>query len=146
MRQHSSQFFRRCFVDTSAYFALADADDQNHGIARSVLEQLARQRTQQFTTNYVVAETHALMVNRLNRSLALTFVQNILVGNTVFVRARASDEERVRQIIETYTDKDFTLTDATSFAVMERLRINHAFTFDDNFSQYGFSRLTPEML
>ena len=56
------------------------------------------------------------------------------------------DEQRARQIIVAYTDKDFTFTDATSFAVMERLRIGHAFTFDDDFRQYGFTTLTPELL
>jgi predicted nucleic acid-binding protein len=39
-------------------------------------------------------------------------------------------------------DKDFTLTDATSFAVMERLGITYAFTFDHPFTQYGFIALT----
>ena len=50
---------------------------------------------------------------------------------------------RAREIIRQYEDKSFSLTDATSFAVMERLRISYAFTFDRNFAQYGFTILTP---
>jgi uncharacterized protein len=53
----------------------------------------------------------------------------------------AEDELRTRQIIYRYDDKNFSLTDATSFAVMERLRITTAFTFDHNFAQYGFQLL-----
>jgi predicted nucleic acid-binding protein len=45
-------------------------------------------------------------------------------------------------IIYQYDDKDFSLTDATSFAVMERLRVPAAFTFDRHFAQYGFTVLT----
>ena len=41
-----------------------------------------------------------------------------------------------------YDDKNFTLTDATSFAVMERLGMTEGFTFDRNFAQYGFTILT----
>jgi predicted nucleic acid-binding protein len=52
------------------------------------------------------------------------------------------DERRAREIIAQYDDKDFTLTDATSFAVMERLGITYAFTFDHHFTQYGFIALT----
>ena len=32
---------------------------------------------------------------------------------------------------------------ATSFSVMERLGIQHAFTFDRNFAQYGWTVLVP---
>ena len=32
----------------------------------------------------------------------------------------------------------------SSFAVMERLRIGEAFTFDRHFAQYGFVMLGPE--
>ena len=62
------------------------------------------------------------------------------------IRSRASDEERAREIIYQYDDKDFSMTDAISFAVMERLRIARAFTFDRHFAQYGFTVLTPDLL
>ncbi|SHF68103.1 PIN domain-containing protein [Desulfofundulus australicus DSM 11792] len=44
----------------------------------------------------------------------------------------------LREIIKKYRDKDFSFTDATSFAVMYRYGINLAFTFDRHFKQYGF--------
>jgi len=59
----------------------------------------------------------------------------------VVIRARASDEERAQQILFQYTDKDFSFADAISFAVMERLDIRRAFTFDRDFAQYGFTVL-----
>jgi predicted nucleic acid-binding protein len=46
-------------------------------------------------------------------------------------------------ILAQYTDKSWSYTDCTSFAVMERLGIATAFSFDYNFSQYGYRRLTP---
>ena len=35
------------------------------------------------------------------------------------------------------TIKDFSYTDATSFALMERLGLNTVFAFDEPFEQYG---------
>jgi hypothetical protein len=61
-------------------------------------------------------------------------------------RSRASDEERAREVSYQYDDKDFSMTDAISFAVMERLRITQALTFDRHFAQYGFTVLTPGLL
>ncbi|MCL6636205.1 MAG: PIN domain-containing protein [Peptococcaceae bacterium] len=41
------------------------------------------------------------------------------------------------EIIRRYGDKDFSLTDATIFAVLRRHGIDLAFTFDRHFKQYG---------
>ena len=49
------------------------------------------------------------------------------------------DEERAREIINTYEDKAFSYTDATTFAVIERLGIKSTFTFDEHFAQFGLS-------
>ena len=52
-----------------------------------------------------------------------------------------ADVQRATAIIYQYDDKDFSLTDATRFAIMERLRIRYAFTFDHHFAQYGLAVL-----
>lgn len=49
------------------------------------------------------------------------------------------DEERAREIIYTHEDKAFSYTDATTFAVIERLGIKSTFTFDQHFAQIGLS-------
>ena len=62
------------------------------------------------------------------------------------VRARAADEERAKEIVFRFGDKDFSLADTISFVVTERLQIHQAFTFDQHFAQYGFSVLAPGTL
>jgi predicted nucleic acid-binding protein len=53
-----------------------------------------------------------------------------------------ADEEKAKDIIRRYTDKTFSYTDATSFAVMERLGAREAFAFDPHFQQYGLKLST----
>jgi predicted nucleic acid-binding protein len=53
------------------------------------------------------------------------------------VRHRYADEKSAKSIIEKYEGKDFSYTDATSFAMIKRLNIDRAFTFDHHFEQYG---------
>jgi predicted nucleic acid-binding protein len=135
---------RRVFVDSSAYFALSDQNEQRHASAKTVLEGLATQRWHLFTTNFVVAEAHALLLNRLGRRFARRLLHDVDHGATTIVRVAPQDERRAREILSQYDDKDFSLTDAISFAVMERLRIAHAFSFDHHFSQYGLTILIPD--
>ena len=134
---------RRAFVDTSANFAVIDRRDAHHDSAIVISTRLADQRWRLFTTNYILVETHALFLARLGRAVVLNFLREI--GPTT-VRATETDERRAREIIERYSDKDFSLADAVSFSVMERLNIRSAFTFDQHFAQYGFTVLTPELV
>lgn len=137
---------RRVFVDTSAYFALADPRDDNAATAQTIGQALSAFHSRQFTTNFILAETHALLLSRAGRQVAYEALHDIVMSATVTVRVSARDELRAHNILAEYDDKDFSLTDATSFAVMERLRIPHAFTFDRNFAQYGLTVLTPNLL
>jgi uncharacterized protein len=135
---------RRVFVDTSAYFAVANRRDAHHAAASATLEQLVAERRHLVTTNFILAELHALLLTRIDRSVAARVLAEIDTSRvTTVVRISARDEQRARAIIARYTDKDFSLTDATSFAVMERLSISHAFTLDHNFAQYGWTMISP---
>lgn len=132
----------RTLIDTGAYFALGDRHDGHHGEAvRIYARDFERGRMRAFTTNFVVAETHALLLNRVDRVIARRFVEDIFASQTVIIRVSAADERRAREILVGYADKDFSYTDATSFAVMERLHITTAFAFDHHFAQFGFTIL-----
>ena len=135
---------REALVDTSAYFALSYSHERPHAQALAIAKKLQVERWRLFTTNFILAEIHALLLTRLNRVVAARVLTEIDNSPTTIVRVTTADEELARQIIHQYQDKDFSLTDATSFAVMERLHIPHAFTFDRNFAQYGLSVLTAE--
>ena len=136
---------RRVFVDSSAYLALLDADDEHHAEASQSLTRFADARYRQYTTNALLVEAHALILSTLGVTRALQFLRDMAESHTVVIRVRARDEEHARQILFRYTDKDFSFADAISFAVMERLGISSAFTFDRHFAQYGFTVLSPNL-
>lgn len=143
MNSPSSFTARRAFVDSSGYYAVIDRDDDAHADVMRELARLEREHWRLVTSNYVIAETHALVLNRVGRTPALTFLRSFATRRTEVIRIDEDDERNARAIIERYTDKRFSLTDATSFAVMERLGIAYAFTFDSDFVQYGFPALGP---
>ena len=101
-------------MDTSAFFAFIAPRDTSHEQAIRISRGLANQSWRLFTSNYMLSETHALLLSRLGRAIALTFLQEIERSTTQVVRATAADERRAKEIIERYTDKDFSLADAIS--------------------------------
>lgn len=131
------------FVDTSAFAALASVVDQDHDAAKAIQARIVQERRPLVTTNWVLAETHALLLGRVGRHLALRVLLTIDRSGIAIVRVSENDERQARHILEQYDDKDFSLTDATSFALMERLGITRAFTFDRHFAQYGFLPVKP---
>ena len=87
-----------------------------------------------------LAETHALLLTRLSHAIATAFLRDMEQSFTTVIWATPADVERARELIYRYDDKDFSLTDAASFVVMERAGIPMAFTFDHHFAKYGFGR------
>lgn len=133
----SSNGARALFVDTSAFAAAAVAGDQWHRRAVEITNALARRGQVMITTNFVVAETHALVLSRAGRVVALRVFERMTARADRVVRVTNGDEQRAREILMRFDDKDFSYTDATSFAVMERLGLTQAFTFDRHFAQFG---------
>lgn len=130
----------RVFIDTSAIFALLDRSDANHAAARRTLQQLGQRRVQPVLTNFIVAESHALALSRLGADVARRW---LLANAWPVERVAEDDESKARTIVAGHTDTTYSYTDATSFAVMERLGVREAFAFDPHFRQYGFQVLGP---
>jgi len=68
-------------------------------------------------------------------------IEELYKSQTRIYRVREAEERKAMEIIRTYSDKEFSLVDAISFATMERFHVTQAFAFDHHFIQYGFSLL-----
>jgi uncharacterized protein len=120
--------------DSSAILALLDADDADHARAVLAARRIAAERRPSFITNYVEAEAHALLLRKLGRVIAREW---LFSGGLPVARAAPHEEDRARTILARYSDKDWSLCDAISFAVLESRAVRTAFTFDRHFRQYG---------
>lgn len=122
-------------VDTSAIYALLDKSDNLHRRSFALFRELSTKPITVVITNFIVAECHALLAGRLSPEIARNWLKGLCWP---VERVMEEDEQRAKEIILTYIDKSFSYTDATTFAVMERLGINRVLAFDQHFSQYGF--------
>jgi predicted nucleic acid-binding protein len=125
---------RSVLWDSSAILALLDADDADHARAVAAARDIASEARPSFITNYIEAEAHALLLRKLGRTIAR---QWLLTGGLPVVRVLPAEEQKAREILARHTDKDWTLCDAISFAVLDTRRVGRVFTFDHHFRQYG---------
>lgn len=135
---------RSVFVDSSAFLSLEDPDERSHPRSQRTLDELIDSGARLVTTNFVFDETYTLVLTRLGRGRAVAWGESFKEGELVQVlRVDEEHEERGWEIILAFTDKNFSYTDATSFAVMESLGLDEAFALDRHFHQYGGVRVLP---
>ncbi|HED03565.1 MAG TPA: PIN domain-containing protein [Candidatus Fraserbacteria bacterium] len=125
------------FVDSSAFYALADGDDRHHQSAKDFYRAIITSR-RLITTDYILLECWYLLESRLNRDAAIAFWDGLRSGIVEMIKVELQDLEQARGIIERFSDQTFSLVDATSFALMEREGLLQVFTFDAHFRIYRF--------
>ena len=131
---------RDLFVDTGAWYALADRSDQYHDRASKLFPSLLSGYRRMVTTNLVIAEAYILMRRMLGHGAALIFLEKIATSPKLSkVYSDRMLEEAAENILREYTDQDFSYTDAVSFAVMREHRMSKAFAFDRHFVTAGFT-------
>jgi predicted nucleic acid-binding protein len=132
------------FYDTWALVALANRKDPAHAVAAAIDEALERQGYTAVTTDYVLDEAVTLIQAMAGARVSVPFLELMAarsLGNELLLvlvgdarRARATDV--FRRIAP--EERRLSFTDATSFAVMQELGIELAFTADRHFNRAGF--------
>ncbi|MBE9136929.1 PIN domain-containing protein [Nodosilinea sp. LEGE 07088] len=134
----------RLFVDTSAFAALADRDDDNHASAVAFNKQMKGHIL--VSTNYILDELYTLLLLHAGYPKTVSFKADldILVAKGLLRIVWISDAiaQSSWEVFEQFnTDKEWSFTDCTSYVVMKQHRLTEVFTFDHHFSQMGFTRL-----
>ena len=92
------------------------------------------------TTNHVIAETYTRLRHRLGFSRAQQFLRDCRQSSKLHrVYVPEEWEQAAELLLEQYRDHVFSYVDATSFITMQRLGIDEAFAFDQDFVIAGFT-------
>ena len=134
----------KIFIDTSALIAYYNADDKHHGEALDVMVGIEGGEiplTRFYITDYIFDETMTFMECVLgSHQLAMDVGEALL--SSPFTTMLRIDEEAFQDAWRRFAEtKRMSFTDCSSFAVMEKHGITHAFTFDRHFREAGFKTL-----
>lgn len=129
-------------MDASAWYPLAVPAHRDHAALAALLQGIVADGARVVTTNLVIAETHALLVRRVNRAPALAFVRAVREPpNLVVASTPELEDSAISDWLAINHDHDFSLVDAVSFAVMTERKIVEALTLDRHFAAAGFRML-----
>ena len=132
------------FIDTSAFLALENRKDEYHKRALMFRDSLLESEESLVTSDYVLDESYTIIRLRAGHKIAVQFGE--MIQATGLIEIKYLTKEILREawhIFKSFSDKEFSFTDCTCFALMETLKIKTAFTFDDHFKQYGKFEIKP---
>ena len=134
MSQGQDRSAHSVLVDTSVWFPGANIRDHNNARAKQLLSGVAVP----LLTDHVLIETWGLLNIRIHREAAEQFWSSVRLGGVRCEKVTDSDWETAWEIGRAFPDQDFSIVDRTSFAVMERLGIKRAASFDHHFAIYRY--------
>lgn len=127
------------FVDTSALLARHHRRDQHHRAAEAYWRDVEEFAVRCVTSNFVLDETFTLLGRRVGYRFAAARARAVYDSALLEVlRPEEADERRALALFEKFADQGVSFTDAVSFALMRRHRIERVFTFDRHFALAGF--------
>ena len=133
---------RLVFVDTAAWIALLNQDDDLHTQAQSVMQQLQTNGTVLITSEFVLLEIADALNQWEFRRKTVRFISSLRQMESLQIVGISRDLlDAGWELYRQRLDKAWGLTDCTSFVVMQQKSISMAFTSDKHFEQAGFIRL-----
>ena len=129
-------------VDTAAWIALVNTRDELHDRAKQIMAELRDGSVALVTTGFVLIEVANAFCASAWRGKAIKLIDGLRsLPNLRIIEADSSLLSDGWQLYCDRLDKEWSLTDCVSIAVMEKEQINEAFTSDHHFEQAGFSKL-----
>lgn len=136
----------KVFVDTSFFIALLNGNDDDHLHAVNLQAQLTAGNIRKVTSEYVLVELGDGLSRLRFRQLAQQIIA--LVYRDPSFEIMPATTSLLQQAILLFSqrdDKEWGLTDCTSFVIMQELNLQVALTADRHFQQAGFQATLLEM-
>jgi uncharacterized protein len=130
------------FVDTSFLAAYALRRDARHSEAEALAGIHLGQPL--LTTSFILSELWTLLRQRLDHREVVAFLDHVrALGTLRLERVSEAIEAESWHWLRAHDERPYSFVDATSFALMRKLRVTEALAFDGDFAAAGFVELRP---
>ncbi|HOF01607.1 MAG TPA: PIN domain-containing protein [Spirochaetota bacterium] len=132
----------KIFIDTFAWIALINKSDNYHKLSVDLFNEILIKNNKLYTSTFIITETINALSKFMYRKPILEFlnrIQNSQILNLIEINMDIYNNSI--NLFKKRIDKEWGLTDCSSFIVMEKYDIIKAFTNDKHFEQAGFELL-----
>ena len=129
----------KVFIDTGFWIALFDRRDEHHDAAKTNLKSLLT-NFNLFLSDFIVFETLTyLNCSIKNHNLALRFLDKVNTADAITILdVDTSVKNNAIEIFKKYCNQQFSITDCTSFSIMNKASIKKYAGFDSHFQMIDF--------
>lgn len=132
-------------LDTAYVTALVNTRDQWHDAALRWERKLAVERRRLVATEFILVEIADALAAIRFRAQAIEIIATLRSNSFVEIVPVSTELfQAALMLYEARLDKDWGLTDCTSFVVMNHRNLTEALSTDDHFRQAGFRALLLE--
>ena len=132
----------RVFVDTSFFVALLNSSDADHALALSLQNEARVQRIRKVTSEYVLMELGDGLARLKFHQLASRLISLLRQDPSFEIVPSSTDLfARAVRLYDQRPDKEWGLTDCSSFVVMQELNLKAVLSADHHFRQAGYQAL-----
>lgn len=130
------------FVDSSYWIAHELSRDGRHDEARRLEAKHGRRPL--VTSGDVVAESWTFLRRRAGHSPTMAWLDRVLAAPGIRIEHIDTGlEAEAWAWLRVHDERPYSFVDATSFALMRRLRLTDALAFHGDFAAAGFNELRP---
>jgi predicted nucleic acid-binding protein len=120
---------KKIFIDSSALYAFVDRSDINYQQSGKIIDQLAIQGAQLYTSLSAILEAYAAINSQLGTAVSFEFLQSILESNIEILYPQKADLIAASKLIKSNKNKQVGLKEALTATMMQKKGIYQIFTF-----------------
>lgn len=132
---------QKIFIDSDAIIAATNKRDKNHKQAIALLKSLAKSKTSLITSNFVFGEIVTVVSQKLGLSLAVRVGYDLQRGKVDIIDIGSEHREKALKKFSKQTTKNARFTDMINMVLMDELKIDTIFSFDEHYKKNGYKLL-----
>lgn len=134
----------KVLVDSSGFIAVFNRRDQYHAQGLEIYKQLRDAKL--YTSNYILSELYTRLLPKVGIYGVRLCRQALLKAESQrFLTIEWIDKESVNQAwqyFDKFSEHQLSFTDATSYLLVKKYKLDAIFTFDSDFKEVGLSVLS----